>query len=345
MMPLAQLLAGLLACSRPHEQADTGVNPAAVSAALAIGPRFQWEENFGYCGETSFISAGLYYGQYLSQYDARALASPGVPQQRASSQLLLGVNDTAAAAAMHLDVSEWQGSSADDFLVWVRANVAAGNPVIIGVYNNEYLLYGETSANAGDAEYDHIVPVTAVQSAAPLDDQTFHSDDTLTFSDNGLVGDNTPQGSDYFYTSGFTDFEMSRAEANKPDAPYYGLSNTGANYGVAITGVTDPNHETSPVSLSTSANFESPEIIDGSDTRPAASPVDITVTVSGLTAGADYTLFRYNAASSVPNASFGVHAGDAAASWPIHATAATWTMTETTQSSDEAFYRAVAGAF
>jgi hypothetical protein len=38
-----------------------------------IPPRLQWEANFGYCGEVSLISAGLYYGQYLSQYDARAI--------------------------------------------------------------------------------------------------------------------------------------------------------------------------------------------------------------------------------------------------------------------------------
>jgi len=41
---------------------------------------FQWDANYGYCGEVSLISAGLYYGQYISQYDARALASPNVPQ-------------------------------------------------------------------------------------------------------------------------------------------------------------------------------------------------------------------------------------------------------------------------
>ena len=31
--------------------------------------RIQWDANSGYCGEVSMISAGLYYGQYLSQYD------------------------------------------------------------------------------------------------------------------------------------------------------------------------------------------------------------------------------------------------------------------------------------
>ena len=48
--------------------------------AVDISPRLQWNENNGYCGEVSLISAGLYYGQYLSQYDARSLACDGGSQ-------------------------------------------------------------------------------------------------------------------------------------------------------------------------------------------------------------------------------------------------------------------------
>ncbi len=43
------------------------------------------------------ISAGLYYGQYVSQYTARAVASDDTPQYRRRSQLLLGGNDRHAA--------------------------------------------------------------------------------------------------------------------------------------------------------------------------------------------------------------------------------------------------------
>ncbi|MBV8491774.1 MAG: hypothetical protein JO199_14705, partial [Candidatus Eremiobacteraeota bacterium] len=41
----------------------------------AIPVRWQWMNNAGYCGETALIAAGLYYGQYTSQYVARQLAS------------------------------------------------------------------------------------------------------------------------------------------------------------------------------------------------------------------------------------------------------------------------------
>ena len=47
---------------------------------LGVAPRLQWNSNYGYCGETSFISAGMYFGQYTSQWTARSAASPGVAQ-------------------------------------------------------------------------------------------------------------------------------------------------------------------------------------------------------------------------------------------------------------------------
>ncbi len=55
----------------------TSVIAAPQKWKLDIPPRYQWNANNGYCGETSFISAGLYYGQYCSQWKARDIASPG----------------------------------------------------------------------------------------------------------------------------------------------------------------------------------------------------------------------------------------------------------------------------
>jgi hypothetical protein len=40
-----------------------------------IPDRLQWLHNDGYCGEVSLIMAGLKYGQYHSQYDAREISA------------------------------------------------------------------------------------------------------------------------------------------------------------------------------------------------------------------------------------------------------------------------------
>ncbi len=153
-----------------------------------IGPRYQWEHNYGYCGEVSFISAGLYYGQYVSQYDARAAATVA-PQNKYRSQLLLGGTDMRAARNMHLAMTEWNRKterSSRDFLAWVKREVLLGYPVAIGIYTNEYRFYGEHDKHAGSPQYDHIVPVLGAR--ANRGEPDYSPDDSLEFSDNGLLG-------------------------------------------------------------------------------------------------------------------------------------------------------------
>ena len=77
----------LLACATVVAAREGSPIPTRFQQAIDVPPRRQWNENSGYCGETSFISAGMYFGQYCSQFTARSIASPGVPSRtrRASS--------------------------------------------------------------------------------------------------------------------------------------------------------------------------------------------------------------------------------------------------------------------
>lgn len=323
--------------------------PAAAAvrtytASNPLPPRTQWNANYGYCGETSFVSAGLYYGQYISQYDARALASNNTRQSVSSSQLLLGVNDAAAAKAMHLAAVPFntaKQTSTASFLTWVKSNVAAGYPVLIGVFTNEARFYGSTNPSAGDPEYDHIVTVTGITSTHTLSTPAaYYADDVITFNDNGLWtgGNGVPQNT---FTSTFGTFATTRRGANAKTGPVYSLSN-GQDYGIAITGVIDLSHETVPVRLTTSVGAETPGIADGSNTRPAAKPVTLTITISGLKPGTKYNLYRYNSMSSVPDSNFNANAAKASQKWTITASGTTYTMTQTISSSEVAVYRAVA---
>ena len=321
------------------------VSATAQTKHNDLPPRFQWPGNYGYCGEVSFISAGLYYGQYMSQFDARSLANPTANQNRESSQLLLGVNDTTAAAKMHLNMTKWSGTGTSPFLVWVKKNAVAGNPVVIGVFTNSWVFYGDSSATAGDAAYDHIVPVHSISSTHPLSDPAYYPGDTLTLSDNGLYGDDTPGGSPYNFTYAFGLFSKTRTQANAKSAPVYSLPMNTPNYGIAFTGVEDTYKETVPVRVKTSVNFEIPEIVDGSNTRPAAKSIVLNVTVSGLKPGVPYKLYRYNSMSAVPGGSFNANAAKASAVWPITiSSGSSYTLTQTILSSQTAAYRAVPAA-
>ncbi len=291
-------------------------------------PRLQWNENHGYCGEVSLISAGLYYGQYLSQYDARSLACNGGSQT--GNQLLLGINDQQAAKAMRLQATTWPNASQDSnsFLAWVSEHVNEGHPVAIGLYTNEYLFYGDTDPTAGDDEYDHIVPVLSMD------------EDNITFSDNGLWGDaKDPQ---YLFTYPLSTFVATRKEANNPNGQVYSLSKETNNYGIAITGILDEDDETLPVRVTTNLNYEYPEIANKSSKRPAPMPLTLEITIQNLEPGILYTLYRYNDFSKVPTSSFNAHASDATKSWQIQITSgSTYQLTDSTLSDTSAIYRCV----
>ncbi|MBY0573632.1 MAG: hypothetical protein K2P84_08120 [Undibacterium sp.] len=304
--------------------------------SLAIPPRHQWNGNYGYCGEVAFISAGLYFGQYVSQYTARAAATPGVNQSEATSQLLISLNDLTAAATMHLNAVEWNGQSntltTNQYLAWIKGYVLAGYPVIMGVYVNLYQPGG--SVSAGFSSYDHIVPVTGIASNHPLvkgPNQTYYADDILQFSDNsGYHNINypnpvtSPPAAAYFFQFNFSAFQMTRTQANAATAPPYSLAlhsnGSNQNAAVAITGVIDLNHETVPVRLATDLIYESPAITDKSNTAPAAGPLKLTATVYGLTAGVKYNVYQYNSLAAIPNSAFNANASAAKQTFTFVAT-------------------------
>ena len=337
--------------ARPAAAVSAPARPAAATTYTAgsrLPPRIQWNANYGYCGETAFVSAGLYYGQYISQYDARAIASKNTRQSLESSQLLLGVNDVAAAKAMHLNATAFNTAkqpTSRAFLTWVKSNVVAGSPVVIGVFANQSRFYGTANLNAGDTEYDHIVTVTGITSTRSLTGPTiYYADDVLTFNDGGLwTGTNGQPQNSFSYP--FGTFATTRQRANSRTGAVYSLK-SGADYGIAITGIIDLNRDTVPVRLTTSVNAETPTMVDGSNTRPAPKPVTLTITVSSLKPGTTYNLYRYSSMANVPDSTFNANAAKAAQKWTITIpSGSTYTMTQTINSNEIAVYRAVpAGA-
>jgi len=320
--------------------------PLTVTVSNSIPARVQWNANYGYCGEVSFIQAGMYYGQYISQYDARALASPGVAQNLESSQLLIGVNDVATAARMHLSAIAWTPQQSPDptpFLAWVKGNVARGYPVVIGLYTNNYKFDGATSPNAGNSEYDHIVTVTGIQSRSAISNPaTYLAADVITIEDHGIWTDPGSTVPPFFFSFPAGTLQATRQQANAPGGPVYSLASDTPNYGIAITGVLDTDRVTLPVRLTSSASSETPDMADNATARPASKPVTLTVTVSNLTPGVAYNLYRYASMAAVPDARFNASAAQAAQKTAVTITSGTtYTTSVTIASSDVAVFRAV----
>lgn len=323
---------------------------AALAAVLPIwagthkndvATRLQWNQNSGYCGEVSLISAGLYYGQYISQYDVREVAGKNAPQNE--TQLLLGVNDQYAASQMHLNAVAWDTAkekNTHQFLQWVKQNVIQGYPVAIGVFTNEYLFYGHLDPSAGDDAYDHIVCVTGISSNRSLTNPNYYGSDTLHFSDHGFWTDDAVPC--YHFRYKFSPFQADRQEANAKNGPIYSLSDSGSNYGIAITGIMDLNGDTLPLRVDTQVNSEMPEIEEQSNIRPSPMPLLLTLTASQLEPGVSYILYRYNTLESVPDSDFNAHASQAFQSWQIHIdSGSTYVTTQEISSNEIAVYRLV----
>jgi hypothetical protein len=342
-------LIGALMAATLHLEASAPKESSVLETAHSIPLRYQWNENNGYCGESSLIAAGLYYGQYFSQYDARAIAakdpSSPVPNAQTDCQLLLGQNDGYTASQMHLDATSWStegASSTKDFLSWVKKMVAKGYPVAIGVYTNEYLFYGDTNPNAGQQDYDHIVTVTRIDAKDP--EGPYSDDDRIFFDDHALWNPDN-KNPPYIFSYTFKEFQKSREEANAKNGPIYSLCNDSSigNFAIAIKGVKEEGEERylKPVFITPSTNREWPEIFDGSNERPMATPLSLSIQVSDLKPGERYHIYKYNDETAVPNSRFNANADKACQTWSFLAEGTSHTFTDPILSSDQAIYRVV----
>lgn len=337
--PLVIPVAALLAVS-----VGAGIAGAAptsrYSESAPLTPRLQWDANWGYCGETSMVMAGMRVGQYTSQWTARAMASSISNQTSQASQLLLGPtppdgNAVTAAARMRLNLQSYDDAtqtSTSHYLAWVKQHFLAGDTVIMGVLLNMNIVGGNLP---GDSEYDHIVPVVRIGSQRPLtgdNASTYFPTDTLTLSDN--EGGNTPDNpaGSTLYTYSFGAVQKTRAQANtgKGAGSLYSVlrvhSRAWSNYAVAVTGVTDDSPGgpfAAPVSVTSSTNSEGIRGQDRMRSAPAPRAMSLTVHVSIPDSSQAYRLYEYTSFDAVPRGSFNAAAaqnpGDVAGQWTIPA--------------------------
>jgi hypothetical protein len=257
-----------------------------------ISQRKQWNANYGYCGETSFITSLMYYGGYMSQYDMRELAMSLMTkkpknQTVESSQLLLNSSMiyTKVADALHFSYEKYTGNSPDDFVQWIKKHTDNMIPVIIGVYESNAILEDK---NSGDDTYDHIVSALSV------------NDNMVTICDNGLyTPDNIPQ---YI----IDDIPIMTREDAYNNASIYAIPDTEpatlGNWGIAITGTKLPK-ECIRLQL-TSDIIEEPEMEDGSSVPPKGEKMVITIHMYDLKPNVTYKLYSYDNIHTMPKDNF-----------------------------------------
>ena len=296
----------------PAATASTPVRQAVRTTLLAIPPRQQWDENGGYCGETSIQSFALYFGTYASQFRIREFINPD--QQ---SQLLVGVNEQIALRALQLKYDQWNFNrpipQSKNYLAWVKQSIQRGAPVIGALY-----IRGMT-----DPDYDHIVPMIGFRSSS--DSNRYQPRDVLLFNDN--FANST-------LSRTFGTLAATRRGANTRSFMYAIPSRV--DYGCAVTGIVDTLRETVPVRLQVDRSWE-PNLIAGA--QPVA--MDATLVVQSLVPGKTYSLLRYDDPAAVPDSGFLANGGYTRAH-SFTATAATQTFTDQFLSNAVVTYRCVA---
>ena len=237
--------------------------------------------------------------------------------------------------AMKLRYEIWpKTGTVTDFLLWTKNHLLKGHPVIWGVYANTKL-FNITPAQGEN--YDHIVPVIKFKSNHDIMENRVYPDDEITFSDNGDYAQSVRSGPMH-WSYPISKLIFSRAE--QPNQPYY--LNDGENSAVAITGIEDENSETLRVHVQPGQRHEYGEIDDGKDERPEAKPVRLEITVSGLTPGIYYKLYKYDNLASVPVSNFNAQRRKATKAFDIMiSSGSTNTIRETIMSDEMALYRAV----
>jgi len=105
----------------------------------------QGEGTRGYCGETSFQTHGIFYGNWISSEIARRNAD-GI-------ELLIGDNDVKAATGLKFKYEKFPEDVKEDagreFIEWARAQIDQGHLVVHGFFDN----------NGTKDAYDHIMPI------------------------------------------------------------------------------------------------------------------------------------------------------------------------------------------
>lgn len=273
-----------------------------------IPSRVQWNSTNGYCGEVSLISAGLYYGQYVSQYDARRLANLDFSKKNKQlDQILLGYkgqksqdnNVINALQNMHLTFEQFDNTTnrklpTSNFLLWIKKQVLAHYPVAIGVYDNNSIFDGKS-----EPEYDHIVPVFGIKTTHPIQPLAYYDDDVIYFHDNSLYTEVDFDCYQYLFKT----FQKTRQDANAEGGDVYSLSNNVnhlGNFGIAVTGIHWTGVPLMPVRIQTKPVDEYPEIQNNSDIRPRAELLNITIEVSDLKPQTYYILYKYTDFNQLP---------------------------------------------
>lgn len=269
---------------------------ATTTVQLNVPPRYMWGWGpgvNGYCGETSFQSHGILFGNWISAEEVRASGG--------GKELLIGVNDVSTAEDLLFDYEEWGGTksarrvkgiplkspqlNATSYVSWVVKHVDQGHVVVSGWFE-------KLPSSQADSDYDHIMPTIGYKKDSS-------SGAILGLIYNDLWG-TQPRYADL---STAVTTRSNCLTTTKPTQPYDYCIPSSNVYAIALTGNVDQNSETVPMTL-TMPSWKEPDWGKEDGLHEKAVQFTVTATVSGLTSGKQYSVLRYDDQRNVPISGF-----------------------------------------
>ena len=298
----------------------SSLNACATDVMLNAPPRYMWGWGAGlsgYCGETSFQTNGIFWGEWIS--------SEYVRNADGGNELLIAVNDAAAAKNLKMTYESWNYNAKNpqgaNFIAWLRGHIDNGHVVAIGVFEKQ---------PSGDEDYDHIVPVVGYQYDSS-------SGATLGIYINDLYS-SAPR---FISASTGVQTRKTCTQSSSPSQPYTYCLPSAVDYGIAFTGIQDTAKETFRMTLQM-PSWTEPDW--GKEDKVNAKPVNFTISASvkGLTSGKAYTILRFESYSTLPTSKF--ISGPFTKRFDFTATAATMNFSnfDSFMSNSTIFYRTVA---
>lgn len=265
-------------------------------------PGQQWNINGGFCGAWSTQQCGLSIGAWISQDLVRKSNKDqqgielNMHGSRTEGYEVMPINVEYTAEHLKYKHEQWdynqRAPQATAFKKWLKSHLVQGQcivwfPICKG---DGHDCYQGSCPNGGQC--DHVEPMFGIWSNHPLSDATVYDDDWIVHASDQdyepyfrpmktLEDDLNMRGNCLHAGSGFGKNEM------------YPCFDEKVTYGLAVTGLNVKG--TLPVALEV-------DITEEPNVRSGARPKQVhgKVTVSGLTTGGSYTIYRYNSTSSLP---------------------------------------------
>ena len=248
-----------------------------------VSPRVQWMNAGGYCGSMAIQGVSLGKGVWISQQQVRDHTVPGGGHDNE----ILATNVEKALKNLKLTYEAFDYKTepvpqADAYRTFLKKHLVQGNGIawMIMLEGGCYPVYPGLPYGF----YSHVEPVYGIYSNHPLtDDGKWYDDDIIV------------HGTDADTHSYYRRFDSLPAGVNSHNCSECGGGYVGYpcidkdyGFGYAITGLNDEK-EGLPLSLAVD-DPEEPNTREGQKPKP----LHATVSVSGISEGGKYTIYRWN---------------------------------------------------